>query len=176
MRGKLILSPSLSYHGFAFNCSLVTQEPERQDLTQVWQIKVSSLHCCLTFYLPEKFLSSLLSFSSSIPHTYTFILPSMWVHLLSSCPSASQNGASDKGRCKLSQWSESNGKRRRRVAEEKRSDGCQGDVGDRVGGVVAWWREAWGARCEFFLTGWSLLWADPLPAGNCVSWKCAGVR
>lgn len=75
-------------------------------------------------------------------------------------------------RRRLTQWSESNGKRRR-VAEEERSDGCQGrSMGDRR--VKDGEREAWGAWCGFFLTGWSLLWADPLPAGSHVSWMCAG--
>lgn len=60
----------------------------------------------------------------------------------------------------------------RRVAEEERSDGCRGgSTGDRG---VLWWMEAWAAWCGFFLTGWSLLWADPLPAGSYVSWMCAG--
>lgn len=136
-------------------------------------MKVSSLHFCLTFYLPEKFLPlSSFSFLSLLPsHKHTPLDVSPSPLLLSICQ-AKQSPRQRRRR--LTQWSESNGKRRR-VAEEERSDGCQGgstgDVGDRG---VGWWREAWGAWCGFFLTGWSLLWADPLPAGSHVSWMCAG--
>ena len=142
------------------------------------------------FYLPEKFqpLSSFFflcsPFFSLLPshehpqtHTRTHIhsppfdvSPSPPVHLPGKMePQTKETGANSVIWIK---WQEEEGSRGK---EEWWVSGREHGRRGRQRGV-GWWREAWGARCEFFLTGWSLLWADPLPAGSNVSWKCEGVR
>lgn len=145
-------------------------------------MKVSSLHCCLTFYLPENFLS-LSSFSFFFfflffqlinRHTHQHTQNSPQCEPISSPPVhlpgkiEPQTKKTQANSVIWIKWQEEEGSRGRK---EWWVPGSTGDAGDRG---VGWWREARGAWCGFFLTGWSLLWADPLPAGSRVSWMCAG--